>query len=177
MEQGKWKKFILLTLSGLIVCMIIGIIAAGRHAILPGNFAFQFTLYGLFGSLFYSTLKLTSMRDFIFLTILLIIFDFILLGGGNISKGIIHGIYAVFFAGSIYVFVNHMEQDNAKFNLANIFSLSGIVAVAFMLTILVLTIFPNYKFEYSFLEGQTIFGLLFGLGLAIGFQIYYRFFA
>jgi hypothetical protein len=51
------------------------------------------------------------------------------------------------------------------------------VAAAFMLAVLVLTIFPNYRFKYSFLEGQTFFGLLFGLGLAIGFQIYYRFFS
>ena len=175
MATEKWKNFTLLTLSGLIVCVIIGFITAGTNAFLPGKFAFQFTLYGLFGSLFYAVLKFSTTRDFIFITILLILFDIILLGGGTISKTIIHGLYAVLYAGAIYIFIHYIQQDKTVFNLSHVFSLSGIVATAFLLIVLLLSVFPNYPFKYSFLESQTFIGLLIGLGLGIGFKIYYKF--
>jgi len=169
------KNFCLITVSGLIICMSIGFILAGTNAILPGHFAFQFTFYGLFGSLLYAVLKFSSNRDFIFVGVLFYLFDAILLGQGNPAKFIIHGIYAIFFAGSIYIYVNMLEQDTRRLFMSNILSLSSLVAFAFLMAVLILTIFPKYKFDYSFLEGQTFMGLLIGFGLGIGFHLYYRF--
>jgi hypothetical protein len=177
MKTKKWKEFILLTLCGMIVCMIIGIIPAGMRAILPGNFAFQFTLYGFFGALLYAVLKFATTRDFIFIMILFILFDVMLLGKGLFAKLIIHGFYAVYLAGAIFVYVKLLEQQDNKYFLANIFSLAGISAVAFMLIVLTLCLFPHYKFEFSFLESQTFIGLLIGLGLGIGFWLYHKFLA
>lgn len=175
MDIKKLKNLLMLSMSGIIVCIIIGFILAGLNAITPGKFAFQFTLYGIFGSLLYSVLKFTTKRDFLFVTILFILFDTILLGGGTLSKAIIHGIYAILFAGAIWIHVTITPNENKSFDLSNIFSLAGIVAVSFILIVLILNIFPNYQFEYSFLEGQTFIGLLIGLGLGIGFRIYYRY--
>ena len=173
MAIQNWKKFVLITFSGLIICMLIGFVLAGTNALLPGHLAFQFTFYGLFCSLLYAVLKFSSTRDFIFVAIIFYLFDANLLGHGNPAKFIIHGIYSIFIAGSIYVYAKILEQPNQKQFLSNIFSLAGLVAFAFLCAVLLLTIFPKYKFNFSFLEGQVFIGLLIGFGLGVGFQLYY----
>ena len=173
MTTENWKHFVLITFSGLIICMLIGFILAGYNAILPGHLAFQFTFYGLFCSLLYAVLRFSSTRDFIFVAIIFYLFDAILLGHGNPAKFVIHGIYSLFIAGSIYIYAKKIEQDIKNQFLSNILSLSGLVAFAFLFTVLVLTMFPKYKFDYSFLEGQVFMGLLIGLGLGVGFHVYY----
>jgi hypothetical protein len=175
MKIKKLKNFIFLTLSGLIVCMIIGLILAGTNILLPNHLAFRFTFFGLFGSLLYAVLKFSSNRDFIFITILFYILDVIIIGQGGIVKFIIHGSYSIFFAGSIYLYAKVLEQDNLKVFLSNIFSISSSSAFAFCIAVLVLTIFPKYKFDYSFLEGETFMGLLIGFGLGVGFHLYHRY--
>ena len=150
-------------------------LAAGTNGILPGHLASQFTFYGLFGSLLYAILKFGTNRDFIFVALLFFLLDIVLLGHGNPAKFIVHGVYAIFLSGSIFVYAKILEQNNQKLFLANLFSLSGIVAFSFLFAVLVLTLFPNYKFEYSFLEGQTFTGLLIGFGLGLGFHLYHRF--
>lgn len=175
MEIKKWKSIILISLSGMIICMVIGFIAAGTNTVIPGRLAFQFTFYGLFGSLLYAILKNATTRDFIFVSILFIVFDVIVLGGGNVSKFIVHGVNGILIAGAIFLYVKILEQDSDRFFSSNMFSISGITAFAFLFAVLVLSVFPKYKFEYSFLEGQTFFGLLIGFGLGVGFQVYSKF--
>jgi len=176
MKQKKSKEFIMLTLSGLIVCMIIGFILGGTSILLPKHHAFQFTFYGLFGSLLYAVLKFSSNRDFIFLTILFYLLDVIILGQGAILEFILHGIYSLLFAGCIFIYVKVLEQDNLKLFLSNIFSISGISAFTFLIAVLALTIFPRFKYEFSFLEGETFMGLLIGFGLGIGFSLYHGYY-
>ena len=110
MELKNWKNFSLLTFSGLMVCLIIGFLLAGTNAILPGHLASQFTLYGLFASLLYAILKFGTNRDFIFVTILFILLDIVLLGHGNPAKFIVHGIYALFLSGSVFVYTKFRQS-------------------------------------------------------------------
>ena len=126
MAVKNWKVFVLITLSGLIMCMFIGFILAGSRALLPGHIAFQFTGYGFFCSLLYTTLKFSTTRDYLFVAVIFYLFDVILLGHGNPSKFIIHGSYSLFLVLSIFIYVRKLEQEAQNGFLANVFSLSGI---------------------------------------------------
>lgn len=174
MDMTKIKSLLVLTLFSLIPCVVIGMILAGTRAVIPGNFSFQFTFYGLFGGLLYAVLKFFDRRNFIFVLILLIIFDFILLGGGNLNKLIIHGIYAIIFAGAIFFYVKRLESADKSTWFRNIFSFAGNTALAFLVIVMVLRLLPGYVFEISFLEGQTSIGLMIGLGMGLGFQGYFK---
>ena len=154
--------------------MIIGFLLAGSNIINPRHLSFQFTLFGLLGPLLYATIKYSSTRDFIFVLILFILIDILIIYGGTITKFIIHGIAEIFIALAIFLYAKKMEQNN-KFFLSNIFSLSGINAFALMCTVLVLSLFPKYNFEYSFLHAQTFFGLLLGFGMGVGIHIHSKF--
>ena len=174
MKSEKSTNIILCTLSGLIVCIIIGFILAGSNIFNPRHLSFQFTLIGLLGPLLYSTLKYSSTRDFIFVLILFILMDVIIIYNGTLTKFIIHGINEIFIALAIFLYAKKMEQ-NKKFFLSNILSISGIMAFALFCAVLALSLFPKYDFEYSFLHGQTVFGLLIGFGIGIGIHIHSKF--
>ncbi len=163
---------------GALTCIIIGFLFLGTRVFHPHDPAFQFTVYGISGSLLYAVLQFRNIRDFIFVWIFLVALDLILFRVSSFPIIVIRILYIFMIALAIYIY--HLFANltiKKSFVLKPVF-LAGLLAILFLAIMLVMSIFLNKPEIRSLpemralIEGQTFFGLLIGFGLGIGFELF-----
>jgi len=165
------QKFICTFVSGTLLCIIIGLLFLGIRIFHPRDPAFQFTIYGLSGSLLYAILQLRNFRNFIYACIFLVVFILVLFRVTSIPIIVSRFLYIAAVAFSVYIYHISTGTSLKDLFLVKPVFLAGLFAIQFLILMLVTGLFirePDIRFV---IEGQTFFGLLIGFGMGLGFEL------
>ena len=176
MNADKTYKIILLTFSGMLGSILIGIIFFQTHVFIYSSIYFQFIVGGLIGALFFGLLEYGSTREQIFGMLLIVILQVIIFDGRNISKAMI--IRDIFYLGSLFLSVKlyHLfikKYPGVKYYLR---SLALVLIYSFVYTLFICIVYvinvrhglPDVAIIYSIAR----LAVLIGLGLGIGIDFY-----
>jgi hypothetical protein len=156
---------------GLLCCLIVGFLFAGRRVFVPMNPSFQFLVYGIAGALDFSILKFSTMRNFLFAAALLLILYVTWARIRHLDLLLWRLLQFAGIAAAIYVYHHFYESQLRKLRFGKFLALGGAVAAANFLLSLLLLIFVDMPEVGELVAGQTLFGFLIGSGLGIGFEI------
>lgn len=159
---------------GALACIIVGFLFLGGRIFHTYHPAFQFTVYGISGSLLYALLQFRNIRDFIFVLIFWVVLDLILFRITSFPIIVVRILYILMVGLAIYIY--HLFANltiKKSFILKPVF-LAGLLPILFLPIQLLVSIFKNnpeseIRVEIDY---QTIFGLLIGFGLGIGFELF-----
>jgi hypothetical protein len=164
-------KAVTVSASGFLFTLLFGYLLKGSNIFIPRDPGFQFFIFGLSGSILYSTLKFCGMRNFIYVFLILFLAEIV---RSHVTHVVIMSgrfLYYLGVAASIYVYFQIFIKQPIDLKFGKLFALAGLLATADFLIILITGIFFDIPDYGTFLIGQTFFGFLIGLGLGCGFEI------
>lgn len=176
MKSSKISDVILLTFFGFIGSVLIGFLFYNNQIFISNRTAFQFIVYGFFGSLFFSLLKYRSRKDQTFGIVIMFLINLVIIIGKSVSMTII--IRDVLYMGSLFFAIKlYFQFIRRNFRLPYYLRSFALALFYSLITILfgILVFLINAKFEFppiSFLFAIGKTAILVGLGIGIGLDLY-----
>ena len=154
--------------SGIICCLMLGFIFFGFRVFTIGHAPFQFTAYGLVGSISFSLFAFRRYRDALFVLLLLFALNIALVGTAYLFTHLLSfgSVVAVTYIFSRYYF---FELGNLK--LARPLILAGLLSILYLLITAFLGMFYETDIVRVAVFGNMPYGFLVGLGLGLGFEL------
>ena len=168
-------QFILLTFSGWLGSVLMGLVVVGTAIFSPHSSNFMFVSAGLYGSIFFALLKYRSLKEQVFGMIIMFFLNLVIFQGRSISVYIvirdIVWLVSLFLSVKLYFLFIHKYSDVRhflrSFALAFIFGLFS-SASGLILFLINVGKFPPMDFIYIMVR----YGVLIGFGIGFGVDLY-----
>lgn len=160
----------LYALLALLSCLIVGYLFSGRQIFIPTRPPFQFVVFGLSGAILFSVLKFSTLRNFLFTAVLLLLLMII---HGKVKSPAILGARLLYFTGiaaAIYVYHRFYDLPIHALRFGKFLSLAAIVAVINLLYVSLGSVVLNLPNSMELIVNQAFLGFLIGGSLGIGFE-------
>ncbi|MDZ7261408.1 MAG: hypothetical protein ONB05_04810 [candidate division KSB1 bacterium] len=164
-------RAVVISISGFLLCLIMGYLYIGFRIFTPNNPGFQFIAFGLTGSIIFTTLKFSGLKNSIFALVFLYFADIVLFKQAHINPLVGHLLHFLGIGISIYLYFLIFYCSLKELRFGKFLSLAALIATTYLIISLITGIFyqfPNFKLHVS---GYTFLGFLIGTGLGIGFEV------
>ncbi len=165
-------RFVFLTLSGFFFSLLLGYLFKGFDIFNFKDPGSQFLIYGFIGSVIFCTLKLTGLRNFIFVSILIFALSIVLYKITYIPLIPARLLYFASIAVSVYLYFILFENRMTGVKFGKFFALAGLIATGQLVSCLIVMPFMELAEPKLFLAAQVFYGLLIGSGIGAGFEIW-----
>ena len=176
MKKNKFYQFFLITFFGMLGSILIGLIFFGTSIFVPTRTSFQFVMSGLYGSLFFSLLEFSDIKELIYAILVILILQLIIFSGRDVS--IIFVIRDLFYLGALFLSIKLYHQFIKRntgiklylrsFALVLFYGVINAVFVSIVFLINAHRGFPPIALIYAFARD----GILIGLGIGLGIDFY-----
>jgi hypothetical protein len=176
MKQNKFYQFFLMTFFGMLGSILIGLIFFSTSVFVPTHTTFQFVISGLYGSLFFSLLEFSDIKDQVYAILVILVLQLIIFTGRYISITLI--IRDLFYLGALFLSIklyHRFIKRNTGIKLyIRCFALVlfyGLINLAFASIVFLINAnagFPPVDFIYA----RARDGILIGLGIGLGIDFY-----
>lgn len=165
------KQSMIISFFGMIGCMLIGYLFLGSRIFIPRDPAFQFIVYGFIGSVMFSILRFSSLRSFLFVSVLFYLIEVTIIKFGKVDIFFARFLFFWGVVGSIFIFYKFFYLNLKVLKIGKFIILGGILALANMLIVSIGGQFVSVDNLKAIIEGQAFFGLLIGSGIGLGIEI------
>ena len=165
-------EMILYTISGVFLCSLTGFMLLGSRIFVYKDPAFQFVAFGIYGSITFAFIKFRTLRDVIFVSIIIILLDLFIFQIRTPMTIFVRILYFTLLILSIFYYHNISKKFMSNLKLGKFIFLGGLYALCFGLMLLILSLIFKDSPAKSLIESQITFSLFIGSGLGLGFELY-----
>jgi hypothetical protein len=170
-SEKNLRLFVVYVISGTFFPVLFGILFKGFDIFIPNDPGFTFVVFGSIGAILFSTLRLFSARDFIFVSILICLITIVLNQITYFPLISARIIYFFSFAVSLYLYETVFLHQLKNLRFGKFLTLIGLISVVNLLMTLLIGPFIEPENFRLMLIGQVFYGFLIGAGLGIGFEL------
>jgi hypothetical protein len=176
MNSYKLYQIFLLTFFGTLGSILVGFIFFNTSIFIPTRTNFQFVIFGLIGSLFFSIMEYGNIKEQLYLILFIVILHLVIFTGKSLTVAYI--IRDVLYLGSLFVSVKlyslFLKNYKIKFYLRSFalvlfYGLINIIGSSIVFLINAKAGFPPIDFIYARARDAALIG--FGIGLGIDFYL------
>ncbi|MBN2091775.1 hypothetical protein JW964_19325 [candidate division KSB1 bacterium] len=166
-----FKPALSIILLGPLFTIFIGFIFKGTSIFTSTDPGFQFVVYGIAGSLLLAIIHLSTIRNFVFGILFILMAEILIFKIANIPIALIRLLYLLSLSIAIYIYYRYYHKTMQKLVFGKFIPLAALVFIANLLLATVVVILKRIPNPHELAVGQAFYGFLIGTGIGIGFEL------